>query len=118
MLPAIVILSAEVDLDKWTPLRSLRFADEMHVRLERRAVGLLRIALNAGAHNILPSRRAAAVSRDHMVEIQVLPFKDLPALLAGVLVAFEDIVASELHFFLRHTIKQHQHNHPGNTDSK
>ena len=118
MLPAIVILSAEVDLDKWTPLRPLRFADEMHVCFKRRAVGLLRIALNAGAHNILPSRRAAAVSRDHMVEIQVLPFKDLPAILAGVLVAFEDVVARELHFFLRHAIEQHQHDHTGNPDAK
>src|SRR5688572_29712641 len=104
MLPAIVILRPEVDLDKRTPLGPLRFADEMHVRLERGAIGLLRIARNAGAHNILPGGRAAAVPRDHMVEIQVLAFKDLPAILAGVLVALEDIVARELYFLLRHAI--------------
>ena len=118
MLPAIVILRPEIDLDERTPLRPLRFADEMHVRFQRRAIRLPGIARNARAHNVLPRRRAAPVPRDHMVQIQILPFKYLPAILAGVLVAFEDIVSRELHFFLRHAIEQHQHDHSRNPDAK
>ena len=47
MLPAIVVVKAQVDLDKRPPLRPLGFADEPHARFLRRAIGLLRVAPNA-----------------------------------------------------------------------
>src|SRR4029077_8408203 len=72
VLPAIVLMQAEVDLDKWPPLRPLRFANEMHPRLLRRAIRFERIALDAGANNVFPGRRPAAVARNNMIEIKIV----------------------------------------------
>ena len=53
-----------------------------------------------------------------MVQIQFFAFENLPAVLSGILVAFEDIMPSEFHFLLRHPIEQHQHNHARHPDSE
>ena len=77
----------------------------------RRAIGLLGIALDTGAHNVLPCRRAAAVAGDDVIQVQIAPIKDFAAILAGVVVAFEDVVARELHFLLRHAVEEAKENH-------
>src|SRR5580765_5043359 len=82
MLPAIVLVQAEVDLNKWTPLRPLRFANEMHSRLLRRAIGLERVALDAGADNVFPRRRSAAITWNDVIQIQIVAVESLPAILA------------------------------------
>lgn len=116
MLPAIVILRPEIDLDKRPPFRPLGFADKMHPRLRWRPVCLARITRNAGANNIFPGRWSATIARHHMVEIQIFAIEKLPAILAGILVPLEDIMPGELHFFLRHSVEQHQDDHPGHTN--
>jgi hypothetical protein len=40
-----------------------------------------------------------------MIQIQILPIKNLPAKLARILVPLENIVPRELHLFLWHAIK-------------
>src|SRR5512140_504412 len=40
MLPTVVVMEGEIDLDERTPFRTLRFADEMHAGLLRGAVRL------------------------------------------------------------------------------
>jgi hypothetical protein len=41
-----------------------------------------------------------------MVQVQIPAFKNLPAVLAGIPVALENVVAGELHFFLRQPVEQ------------
>lgn len=51
-----------------------------------------------------------------MIEIQVISLKNPAAILARVFVALENIVTSKLHFLLRETIKEEQHNYAWNSD--
>ena len=51
-----------------------------------------------------------------MVEIQILPIKNLPAILTGVLVTLVNVVPRELHFLARQPIKKKQHDDPWNAD--
>ena len=114
MFPAIVLVQAEIDLDERTPFRPLRFADEVHAGLEGRTVALERIALDAGAHNVLPGGRATAVARDDVVEIQVFAVANAATVLAGVLVALENVVPGEFDFLFRQAVEGEQENHLGN----
>jgi hypothetical protein len=118
VFPAIVVGDAEIDLDEWTPLRPFRLADQAQAGFVRRAVGLVRVALDAGANNVLPSGRSAAITRNYVVEVQVFALENLSAVLAGVLVPLEDIVPGELHLFLGHAVEQHQHDDAGHADAE
>src|SRR5262245_11602577 len=118
MLPAIVVRHSEVDLNKWPPLRPLWLSDQMHARRGGRAIGLAGIALNAGTHNVFPGRRTSSISRKHMIQIQVFAFENLPAVLARILIALEDVVTGEFHLLLWHAIKKHQHNDPWDANSE
>ncbi len=69
MLPAIMPVEAEINLHKGTPLRPLGLANEMQSGFQGRVVGLPGIALDAGANNIFPRRRAAAIARNYMVQV-------------------------------------------------
>src|SRR5437867_9848024 len=118
MFPTVVIMQAEVDLHKRTPLRPLGLADEPHARFLRRAVGLFRIAGNAGADNILPRGWPAAVARNDMVQIQVSPVEHLAAKLAGVFVPLKNVVAGEFDFLLGQPIKDKQQDDARNANSE
>jgi len=108
MFPTVVPVQGEVDLDKRPPLRALGLANEVHAGLVGGAVGLARVAWNTGADNVFPARRAAAVPRDDVVEVQILPLENFPTILAGVLVALKDVVPGEFHFFLGHPVIHEQ----------
>ena len=86
MFPGIVILRAEINLDERPPLRSLWLPYQMQARLEWSAVRLLRVTRNARANDVFPGGGAPAVARHHVVEVQVLTFKHLAAILTGVLI--------------------------------
>ena len=100
------------DLNKWTPLGPLRFADKMHVRFLRQPIAFACIARNARANHIFPRRRSTSFARHDMIEIQVVALKNLATILTSVLVALENVVPRELHFLFRETIEKEQHDHP------
>ena len=87
------------------------------MRFPREPIALARIAGNARANHVFPTRVPAAISRNHVIKIQIAAVKDTPAILAGALVALEDVVASKLHFLLREPIEKKQHNHTRHADS-
>ena len=118
MFPTVVLIKAEIDLHERTPLRTFRLADEMYLRFLRRAIGLLRIALDAGANNIFPGRWPATVARNDVIQIQILAVENPAAILAGVFIALKNIVARELDFLFRQPVEHHQQNHPRNADAK
>jgi len=118
MLPALVVIQAEIDLYEGPPFGALRFSNEQHSRLTWGPIGLPCVAGDTGADNVFPSGRTAAIARDDVVEIQFTAVKDEPTVLAGVEVALEDIVAGELHFLFGHAIENEEQDHPGHADSK
>src|SRR5437899_8460049 len=93
------------------PLRSLRLADETHVRFLGEPVAFAGITRDAGANHIFPRRHSAAVPRHDMIEIQVTSLKNLAAILTDIFVALENIVTGKLHFLFRETIEKEQHDH-------
>ena len=90
----------------------------MHSRFLRRAIGFAGIARNTGANNIFPCRRAAAVARDDMVEIQILALKNLAAVLAHVFIALKNVVPREFDFLLWQSIEHDQQDHARHPDAK
>jgi hypothetical protein len=116
VFPEIVLGRSKGDLDKRPPLWSLRFADQAHVCLTREPVALARIARDAGANHVFPSRRPAPVARHDMIQIKVTPIEEFATVLAGVLVALKYVVSGEFHFLLRKPIEHKQHDHPRDLD--
>lgn len=104
------------DMHKRAPLRSLRLANQTHVRFPRKPVAFACVTLDARANHIFPRRRPASVARHDMIEIQLVSLENPAAILAGVFVPLENIVTRKLHFLLRETIKEKQHNHARNSD--
>ncbi len=72
----------------------------MHPGLGGRSICLPGVTGDAGADNVFPCRRPTAVTRDHMIEVEVAAVEAAATILAGVTVALEDIVTSKLNFFL------------------
>src|SRR5437773_12073956 len=118
MLPTIMMLKAKVDLHEGTPLGPLRLANQMHPRLARGAIGLEGVAGNTRADNIFPRSWPATVARNHMVKVQIFSLIFLPAILAGIAVALENIVAGGFDFLLRKAIAGDQQDHPPPPNSK
>ena len=118
MLPAIVVLHSEVDLDERTPLRPLRFSDEVHVGFQWSPIRLFGITRNAGTDDVFPGSGSTPVAGDDVVEVQIFPFEDLPTVLAGVLVALENIVARKLDLLLGHSVEKHQNDYARNADAE
>ena len=112
VLPEIVLGRSKGDLDKRPPLWSLRFTDQTHVRFTRKPVALARIAWDAGANHVFPSRRPAPVARHDVIQIKVTPIEEFATVLAGVLVALKHVVSGEFYFLLRKPIEHKQHDHP------
>ncbi len=107
MLPAIV-MSANADLDKRSPLWSLRFADKAQASLNWGPVRLLRVTQNARTNDVLPSSRPTTIFRNHMIQIEVTPIENLAAVLASVAVSFKNVVTRELHFLFWQSVEERQ----------
>ena len=86
------------------------------MRFPRKAIALARIAGDARANHVFPTRVPAAISRNHVIKIQIAAIKNMPAILAGALVALEHVVARELHFLFREPIEKKQDNHTRHAD--
>jgi len=118
MFPAFVLVQAKADLDERTPFGPLGLANQIHPRLMWGAVGFARIAIDAGAHDVLPSRGAAPITRCHMIQIEILAVKNLAAILAGVFVPFKNVMPRELHLFFRKMIVNQQEDHSRHADAE
>ena len=116
MPPAFVLRRLECDLDKRAPFRALWFADQSHICLTRKAIALLRITWNAGANDVFPGGRSTAIARDYVIEVEIITIENMATVLAGILIALKNIVTRKLHFFLRQSIEEQQHDHARNAD--
>lgn len=114
--PAVVGLGVAGQMDKGSPLRFHRLADEFHAGFVRQAVALARVARDARTNDVFPCRLSAAIAGQHVIKIQILPVENLSAVLAGVFVPLEDVVTGEFDFLLRKSVKKHQHDDARNAD--
>ncbi|MDB6016362.1 MAG: hypothetical protein JWR19_851 [Pedosphaera sp.] len=69
MLPAFVMVEAQVDLHERPPFGSFGLADKVYARFVGSVIGLAGIARDAGADNVFPGGRAAAVAGYNVVQI-------------------------------------------------
>ena len=69
------MFGTESEMRKRPPLRPLGFADELHPRLDRRAVAFARVAADARADDVFPRHLPAAVAGKYVVKIQVAPIE-------------------------------------------
>ena len=109
MPPALMLLAAERNVDKRSPFRTLRFANERHMRLVRKPITFARITRDARTNDVLPRREATLIPWQNVIEIQLLALEHFSAVLTGVVVAFKDIVPGKLHFLLRQPIKKEKY---------
>jgi len=58
------------------------------------------------------------IPRDNVIQIQIPPIFQLPAVLAGIGVPFENVLPSQFNFFLWNPVKEHQYNNSWDADSK
>src|SRR4029453_3582207 len=101
VFPEVVLGCSKSNLDERPPFRSLRFTNQTHVRFPRKPITLSRVTRDAGANHIFPSRGAATVARDHVIQIKFATIEEVAAVLAGVLVSLKHVVPREFYFFLR-----------------
>ena len=74
-----------------------RGAAKLHAGLVGSSVGLPRIARNAGERTVFPGGLSSLSPRDHMVDRQFLGAGLASAILAGGMIAFEQVAAAEGH---------------------
>ncbi len=75
-------------------------------------VPFLGVTGNTGADYVFPGGGSAAVARHDMIEVQIASVKGVAAVLAGVLIPLEYVVAGKFHFLLRKAIEKEQDDHP------
>src|SRR5437867_2783454 len=116
VLPDVVLRSGKCNLHKRTPLRPLRFADQTHVRFARKPIALLGIAADTRTHNVFPRRGPSPIARHNVIQIEFASIENLTAVLAGVLVALENVVTGKFYFLLWKPIENEQDNHAWDTN--
>lgn len=116
MAPRIMGRTGRLDMNHGPPFRAFGFSQEADTSLLRGAIALAAIAVDARTNDVLPSRLAALMAWHHMIDVQILPFESQTAILAGELVALEDIIAGELDLLLRQPIEHQEQNDLGNAN--
>ena len=116
MPPTVVMFQSQIDLHKGAPFRAFRLANKVNARLTGRAVGFSSVTEDAGTDDVFPGGRAPSIARGNVVQIQILSFKNLSAILAGIVVAFENIMSGKFDLLLRKAIEEEQQNDPRHAD--
>ena len=93
-------------MEHGAPFGALGLVEELEARFRRRAVTLAAVTGHAGADDVFPGSLAAAITRDDVIEIEILAVELNSAVLAGVVIALEDIMPRELHFLFGHAIEE------------
>jgi hypothetical protein len=110
MLPTVVRVEAQMDLNERTPFWSFRLANQVHAGLGRGAVALACVALDTGADDVFPNRWSTSVPWNDVIQIQIFPLKSAPTVLAGVLIPLENIMPGKFDLFFGITVKKDKQN--------
>ena len=116
MTPTVVDAACKGNIHEWTPFRPFGLLQELHLCLMRKSIPLAGIARYAGTHDIFPCSLASAITGKHVIDVQIIPLKEMAAVLARVFVALKDIETCELHLFLWQSVEKAEDNDAGNPD--
>lgn len=116
VFPAFALAGVKDETDDRAPFGADGFADEAHTGLVGEAVGFAGITADAGADDVFPGGFTAAITRDDVVEVEVFAGEVLAAVLADILVAFEDVDAGELEFLAREFVEPGEQDHARHAD--
>ena len=98
------------------PLWPFRLTNQGHVHFLGQPVAFARVTFDARADHVFPSSRSAPVPRNDVVKIQIAPIESVTTVLAGILIALENVMPRKFHFLLRKPIEKEQHNHARHTN--
>ena len=116
MAPTVINAARKGYVDERSPFWALRFSKQLHSGFVRKFVPFARVAGDAGADNILPSGLAPAVAREDVIDIEVRAVEECSAVLAGVLVALEDVVSCVLDLLFRQAVEEAKNDDARNAD--
>lgn len=116
MTPTVIDAAGERDVYKGAPFGALRLFKKLHPRFMWKSVALAGVAWDAGTHNVFPCSLTTAVTRKHMVDIQVASVEEISAVLASVPITLKHIQPCEFDFFFRETVKQGENDDSWDTD--
>ena len=102
----MVLVAGRQRTPSWSFWRLVR----NHACLLRHLVCLARIAGDAGADDIVPSVGASYVSGNDMIDVEVPRVLAFSAVLAGKIIAPEDVLAGKLDLSLRQPIEVREDN--------
>ena len=76
----------------------------------RNAITFACFSRDAGADNIFPGGLTTAITGQHMVDIELVAIKGVPAVLACIFVPLKDIVSCEFDFLFGKPVKETENN--------
>ena len=106
MTPTVVNTACKGNVDEGTPFRPFGLLQELHLCLMRKSIPLAGIAGYAGTHDVLPCSLASAISGEHVIDVQIITFKEMSAVLARIFITFKHIETCEFDFFFRQSVKE------------
>ncbi len=118
VFPAFVQGGAEGEVDEGAPLWAFGFFDEAHPGLGGCTVRFAGVAGDAGADDVFPVGAAAVVAWNHVIEVEIFSVKQFAAVLAGVAIAFVDVVAGELDVTPWDTVEEEDDDDAWDADAK
>ena len=95
MLPRGVFVGAEADVDHGVALRFDGELEQVHVGLVGGAAAFFGVAVDAGAHEVVPGGFAAKGARDDVIEGKFLGGEFFAAVLAEGMIAGVNVAAIE-----------------------
>ena len=104
LLPAVVALMAEVNVNKRIAFRLDGFLDKCHTGMFGGLAAFFHVAFRAGTNHIFPNRFAAHTPGDNVVEGQLAGRIPLAAILTFISVASEKISAIKFHLVSRQAV--------------
>lgn len=118
MFPGVVDGGGVGEVDERSPTGALGFLEESHIGLVREAVAFAGVAGDAGADDVFPSGLAAALTGKNVIEVESVPVEASGAILAGVVVAFIDVLPGEFDFLAGEAVKLAEDDDGGNADEE
>ena len=104
LLPTVVALMAEMNVNKRIAFRLDGFLDKLQSSLLWRSASLFHVAFRAGTNDIFPSGFAAHTPRDNVVKRQLAGWMAFAAILTFISIASEDVSAIKFDLVSRQTV--------------
>jgi hypothetical protein len=108
----------KMELQEGTESGLFGFAGELHADFMGQTVAFAGVTGDARANHVFPARHAAFVSGEDVIDVEFFPVELFLAVLAGKIVAFENILAGELNLFFGKAIEDEKDDDARDTDLK